>query len=263
MARAGVNHAISNLLHPNGERALVGMVRRRRLTSGTTLQLSGAGRARQDSPDLASVAFTNPLPRWQARLSHAVAAAIADWRDANNTPLPNGAKRTPIEAPAWLPYRRIALSYTCGTPLGARSRCDHRDGAVPSPADHGRSNKLDLSVAPAHVVAALPGVNENDAQAFIEARQTDTDVMTLAAGLLPPRSGIGLYATSRSGYNRQPGIYTVESTGEIETGVTQKVRVVVQILAKKKPAYRVLEWYQRQAKPESEGAQPVASSSTS
>ena len=268
VARAGVNHAIFNLLHPNRDRVLIGDGVPDTVRFGNSLATIKVQAERgKIHLNLASVALLEGIVAVAGAGTStpaAVAAAIGDWRDANDTPLPQGAEFNAYRdaglaaVPANRPFVSLAeLRLVFGLDAATANNLA-RYLTV-----HGRSSKLDLSVAPVHVLAALPGANAQDVQAFVEARQTDRRIMPLAKGLLPTRPGIRMYATSRAGNNRQPGIYTIESTGKTEAEVTQTVRVVVQIFARKKPAYRVLEWHQEQAQPESDGAQHLAPTSAS
>jgi general secretion pathway protein K len=249
VARAGINHVILHLLHPDDEQPIAADGAEIQLPFGDNRALvrvqSESGKIQLNSAPL-------PLLEGIARVvgasdPEAAAAAIADWRDANDTPLPRGA-----EADAYRTAKRAVMP--ANSPFTSLRDLSLVMAIDPSTAAklarfvtiHGRSRKIDLGIAPAAVLLALPGATPDKVAAFVAGRDADGQMISLTREFLSGTEAHGMYAVAPSRKRLQAGVYTIESMGRTDTNFEQTMRVVVQISASRKQPYRILEWQQHQ-----------------
>ena len=240
-ADAGVYWAVAELLKPREERRVT--------PNGSTYEIAFAdSRLRVTIQDEAGKVDLNVAsPALLAGVisavgadpdsSRRIAAAIADWRDADSLRHLDGAERADYEAaglsrPKDGQFRLVAeLRTVLGVGPGVY------ESVAPLLTVHSGLNGVDPAVAPAAVLQALPGLDRADVGEVV-ANQHDADLARATADSLSATAGQFLKQSDGA-------VHTIRATVVTASGAQFTRTAVVQLLARPDRPYRFLRWDER------------------
>lgn len=245
LADAAIHRGLATLLHPETAD------HRRGNGQPLTVRLEGATAVATAWEEAGKVDINTAPPELLAGLvaalgvdaddAPALAAAIVDWRDADDSPLPGGAERADYEAAALPrlprngPFRSIQeLQGVMGQEAGAMDRGLY-EALAPLVTVYSFAPGVDPRYAPAQVLYGLPGVNPVEVEALLRAREAGQD-----STLPPPLPA--LPSAARWLTDRASGVYTIRGTATLPSGAFAGREWVVWLPGtENQNSYRVLE----------------------
>ncbi len=240
-AGAGVYWAVGELLKPPEERRVT--------PNGSTYEIAFAGSRLQVTiqDEAGKVDLNVASPALLAGLmsaagagpesSRRIAAAVADWRDADSLRHLDGAERADYEAaglprPKDGPFRLVAELRTV---FGVGPEL--YEAVAPFLTVHSGLDGIDPAVAPAAVLRALPGLDRANASEIV-ANRDDADAARATVD--------GLSAVAGQFLKQSGGtVHAIRVQAVTQSGARFTRTAVVQLLARPDRPYRFLQWNER------------------
>ena len=169
-------------------------------------------------------------------ISEILAHRVADFRDGDDVRQPGGAEDRDYRDAglAFAPKNRaFELRQELGHVIGVTPAL--LAAALPLVTVHSEQAGIDLRVAPAGVLRALPGIDAAELMGFLEAR-ADPD-RDLTAAPLPSLTGIGSYLNAS-----KQRAFTIRSEAIISGGAQFVREAVVRLPRRAEQPYQILAW---------------------
>lgn len=174
----------------------------------------------------------------------AVASAILDWRDPDQRVRPGGAEDRDYAASGRAFGSRdgaFLSTAELNQVLGVDARVYAR--LAPSITVYSWAPQVDPMTASRDVLLAVPGLESEEVDRFLEAREATYGVQS-AAGEAPPRLPIELLSAGARYLSRADSrVYTVEAVGELPAGARAVRRAVIQLTGDARRPYTIMAWF--------------------